>query len=65
MMRTIIVPVEAADARDLGTREGIERVREICNRNADSIRQALRCNQAVGSDFPDEERRHPADSLDG
>ncbi len=51
-MRTIIVSVEAADARDLDTREGIERVREICNRNADSIRQALRCNQALAEEGP-------------
>ena len=42
----IIVPVQGPDARDLSS-AGVERVRETCSRNADTLSQALDRNQAV------------------
>jgi hypothetical protein len=43
----IIVPVQSAGVRDLDTPAGVARVREICSRNADIVRQALDRNRAV------------------
>jgi hypothetical protein len=43
----IIVPIQGAGVRSLDTPAGVERVRETCSRNADTLRQAPDRNQAV------------------